>query len=101
MILRGHCEYHVTAMASILPEPDEAARRAPGPHSVVWRIGSHARVMSAAGAPLLLQVAHPTVAAGVREHSDFKSDPWGRLWRPLDYAHLLLYGGARHRGHPR
>ena len=28
---------------------------------------------------LLLQIAHPAVAAGVDEHSDFRADPWRRL----------------------
>jgi uncharacterized protein (DUF2236 family) len=42
---------------------------------------------------LLLQVAHPTVAAGVREHSDFERDPWGRLWRTLDFVNLFIYAG--------
>jgi uncharacterized protein (DUF2236 family) len=94
MILDGHFGYH-RSMAMILPDAEEAARLAPGPRSVVWRIGSDARVMSAAGAPLLLQVAHPTVAGGVRDHSDFKKDPWGRLWRTLDYVYLLTYGGPQ------
>jgi uncharacterized protein (DUF2236 family) len=85
----------MTRMANILPDAEEAARLAPGPRSVIWRIGSDARVMSAAGAPLLLQVAHPTVAGGVRDHSDFKKDPWGRLWRTLDFVYLLTYGGPQ------
>jgi uncharacterized protein (DUF2236 family) len=83
----------------ILPDADEAASLAPRPDSVVWQIGSDARVMSAAGAPLLLQVAHPTVAAGVREHSNFREDPWGRLWRTLDYVYLLTYGGPQTAAH--
>jgi uncharacterized protein (DUF2236 family) len=82
-------------MAGVLPDADEAARLAPGPHSISWRIGSDARTMSGAGSALMLQVAHPTVAAGVREHSDFKTDPWGRLWRTLDYVYLLTYGGPQ------
>ena len=86
-------------MANILPDAEEAARLAPGPRSVIWRIGSDARVMSSAGAPLLLQVAHPTVAGGVRDHSDFKKDPWGRLWRTLDYVYLLTYGGPQTAAH--
>jgi uncharacterized protein (DUF2236 family) len=49
--------------------------------------------MMGAGAALILQVAHPTVAAGVREHSNFQQDPWGRLLRTLDHTNLLLYGG--------
>src|SRR5207248_200277 len=38
---------------------------------------------------------HPTVAAGVREHSDYARDPWGRLLRTLDYVHVMAYGGAQ------
>ncbi len=32
---------------------------------------------------LLLQLAHPLVAAGVDEHSDFRADPWARLQATL------------------
>jgi uncharacterized protein (DUF2236 family) len=80
-------------MAGVFPEPDEAVRLAVGPESITWRRAGDARTMFGAGAALLLQVAHPTVAAGVREHSNFKEDPWGRLWRTLDYVHMLDYGG--------
>jgi uncharacterized protein (DUF2236 family) len=80
-------------VAGVFPQQDEAMRLAVGPESITWRRAGDARTMLGAGAALLLQVAHPTVAAGVREHSDFKSDPWGRLWRTLDYVHMLVYGG--------
>src|SRR3954466_9263441 len=67
---------------------------APPPRgSIAWRYSSDARTLMGAGAALLLQVAHPTVAAGVREHSNFQRDPWGRLLRTLDHTNLLLYGG--------
>src|SRR4051812_9679912 len=67
---------------------------APPPRgSIAWRYSSDARTLMGAGAALLLQVAHPTVAAGVREHSSFQRDPWGRLLRTLDHTNLLLYGG--------
>ncbi|MCL2770347.1 MAG: DUF2236 domain-containing protein, partial [Solirubrobacterales bacterium] len=46
-----------------------------------------------AGCALLLQVAHPTVAAGVEEHSNFQRDPWGRLVRTLDFTYTMVYGG--------
>jgi uncharacterized protein (DUF2236 family) len=78
---------------SILPSPEEAARYAVGPGSVSWRRAGDARTMVGAGTALLLQVAHPSVGAGVREHSDFRADPWGRLFRTLDYVNLLVYGG--------
>jgi uncharacterized protein (DUF2236 family) len=67
---------------------------APPPRgSIAWRYASDARTLMGAGAALVLQVAHPTVAAGVREHSNFQQDPWGRLLRTLDHVNLLLYGG--------
>lgn len=43
--------------------------------------------------PLLLQVAHPTVDAGVMAFSDFERRPWDRLLRTMDYVSLLVYGG--------
>jgi len=38
-------------------------------------------------------VTHPTVGAGVSQHSNFKRDPWGRLLRTLDYTTAVTYGG--------
>jgi uncharacterized protein (DUF2236 family) len=42
---------------------------------------------------LVLQLSHPTVAAGVRDHSDYASDPWGRLLRTVDHLYLMTFGG--------
>jgi uncharacterized protein (DUF2236 family) len=78
----------------ILPSPEEADALAVTRGSVVWRYSSDARgLITGSGVALLLQVAHPTVAAGVREHSDFERDPWGRLWRTLDFVNLFIYAG--------
>jgi uncharacterized protein (DUF2236 family) len=70
----------------------------PGPQTITWRRASDARVMIAAGYALLLQVAHPTVGAGVSEHSRFQRDPWGRLLRTLDYTCTIVYGGPHAAG---
>ena len=43
---------------------------------------------------LLLQVAHPLVAAGVAEHSDFRADPWLRLSGTLRSYLRIVYGTA-------
>jgi uncharacterized protein (DUF2236 family) len=72
---------------------EEAAELVPRPGSVVWRYAGDARLLSTAGYALLLQVSHPTVGAGVTEHSNFKADPWGRLFRTLDYTYSMVYGG--------
>jgi uncharacterized protein (DUF2236 family) len=79
---------------SILPSDAELAGLVPTSDSIVWRRAGDARTFAGAGYALLLQVAHPTVAAGVREHSSYAVDPWGRLLRTLDYVNVLVYGGA-------
>src|SRR5439155_23416248 len=42
---------------------------------------------------LLLQVAHPMVGAAVKEHSNFRAEPWKRLFGTLDYVYAVTYGG--------
>ena len=41
---------------------------------------------------LLLQLAHPSVAAGVADHSDFRADPWRRLAGTLRSYLTIVYG---------
>jgi len=43
------------------------------------------------GRALLLEVAHPLVAAGVADHSDFRQDPFGRLQRTLDAMSAIVF----------
>ena len=69
--------------------------QAPAPGSLTWRHAGDPRILNAAGYALLLQLAHPTVAAGVRDHSDYASDPWGRLLRSIDYLYLMAFGGQQ------
>lgn len=40
---------------------------------------------------LLLELAHPLVAAGVAEHSDFRRNPWGRLFRTVGVMTALNF----------
>jgi uncharacterized protein (DUF2236 family) len=49
--------------------------------SVAWRIHRERIVVLGWGRAILLQFAHPLVAAGVAAHSPFRSEPWGRLRR--------------------
>ncbi len=81
-------------MASPFPTKAESDELIVGPDSVAWRIGSDARLYFVMLYPLLLQVAHPTVGAGVRDFSDFELRPWERLLRTLDYVCLMIYGGS-------
>jgi uncharacterized protein (DUF2236 family) len=41
---------------------------------------------------LVMDVAHPQVAAGVEDHSQFRSRPWRRAWITVDAALRLVFG---------
>jgi uncharacterized protein (DUF2236 family) len=43
---------------------------------------------------LLLQSLHPLAMAGVAQHSDYRTDPWGRLQRTADYLAVTTFGPA-------
>jgi uncharacterized protein (DUF2236 family) len=64
-----------------------------GPASEAWRLNREAMLLLGAGPrALLLQLAHPLVAAGVADHSDFRSDPWRRLRATLRSYLAIVYG---------
>src|SRR6266513_11089 len=65
-----------------------------GPGSVTWRVNREGVLLLGGGAALILQVAHPLVAAGVAEHSNYREDPWGRLYRTLDLTTKIVFGSA-------
>ncbi len=64
------------------------------PDSVTWRINGEAAVLLGGGRALLMQIAHPLVAAGVSAHSNFRTDPLGRLWRTLDLMLTITFADA-------
>jgi uncharacterized protein (DUF2236 family) len=64
-----------------------------GPGSEAWRLNREAMLLLGAGPrALLLQLAHPAVAAGVDDHSDFRADPWARLQATLRSYLTIVYG---------
>ncbi|TML30925.1 MAG: DUF2236 domain-containing protein [Actinobacteria bacterium] len=65
-----------------------------GPGDVTWRVNRETVLLAGGGRALLLQVAHPLVAAGVAEHSDYREDPWRRLYRTLDVTTRIVFGDA-------
>lgn len=74
------------------PDLDEAAGLY-GPGSEAWRLNREAALLLGAGPrALLLQIAHPLVAEGVDQHSDFRSDPWARLAGTLRSYLRIVYG---------
>jgi uncharacterized protein (DUF2236 family) len=66
-----------------------------GPSSEAWRLNREAMLLLGAGPrALLLQLAHPAVAAGVNDHSDFRADPWRRLAGTLRSYLTIVYGST-------
>lgn len=63
-----------------------------GPQSLTWRISGEAALLLGGGRAVLMQLAHPLVAAGVGHHSSYASDPWGRVNRTIDLMSRLTFG---------
>jgi uncharacterized protein (DUF2236 family) len=63
-----------------------------GPSSEIWRVHREIAVLLGAQRALLMQVAHPLVAAAVQEHSAFPADAIVRLRRTLDAAFGVAFG---------
>jgi uncharacterized protein (DUF2236 family) len=63
-----------------------------GPGSAAWRVNREVALMLGGPRALLLQIAHPAVAAGVAEHSDFPANAFERLWRTLDAMLSVSFG---------
>src|SRR5947207_15171748 len=63
-----------------------------GPCSVTWRINREAILFLAAGRALLLQLAHPWVAAAVADHSKALTDPVARFHRTFKVVFTMVFG---------
>jgi uncharacterized protein (DUF2236 family) len=63
-----------------------------GPTSMTWRIDREAVIFLGAGRALLLQLAHPWVAAAVAEHSRTFADPVGRFHRTFELMFTMVFG---------
>lgn len=64
------------------------------PDRAIWTVDREAALLLGAGRALLLQLAHPLVAAGVADHSRFAERPLERLWRTLDPMYTMVFGDA-------
>lgn len=63
-----------------------------GPGSASWRIDRELVVLAGGSCALLMQAAHPVVAAGVVGHSTYATDPLGRLTRTLESSFDVVFG---------
>ena len=63
-----------------------------GPGGQAWRVARERALLAGGPAALLLQVAHPLVAAGVADHSEFEAQPLHRLGRTLTAVLVAGFG---------
>jgi uncharacterized protein (DUF2236 family) len=59
---------------------------------VIRRVDGESVLLLGGGRALLMQLAHPMVAAAVAEHSGFRADPFARLQRTLEASFVIVFG---------
>ena len=63
-----------------------------GPRSITWQVNREAAIFLGAGRALLLQLAHPWVAAAVEQHSNTFANPIGRFHRTFSTVFTMVFG---------
>ncbi|MDQ2636919.1 MAG: oxygenase MpaB family protein [Actinomycetota bacterium] len=66
-----------------------------GPDSVSWEIHADLASVSQAGLPaIVLEMLHPSVAAGVQDLSNYRQDPFSRARATLGYVLTTTFGST-------
>jgi uncharacterized protein (DUF2236 family) len=63
-----------------------------GPRSITWQVDREAAIFLGAGRALLLQLAHPWVAAAIEQQSDTFANPIGRFHRTFSTVFTMVFG---------
>ncbi len=79
-------------LADVLSAPPVPGDGVLGPDSVMWRVHREAALFLGAGRALLLQLAHPWVAAGIADQSKVFADPLGRFHRTFSIVYTMVFG---------
>ena len=87
----GLVERSASAYASSVPE-HPADDGFFGPGSVTWRLSTDLSSPIAGLRALTVQALHPLAMAGVDQHSDWRSDPVGRLAATSSYLTIVSVG---------
>lgn len=66
-----------------------------GPGSVAWRMHREPALVVGGLRALMVQALHPLAMAAVAEHSDYRSDVWGRYARTRNYVVTTIFGTTR------
>ncbi|MCC7359965.1 MAG: DUF2236 domain-containing protein [Anaerolineales bacterium] len=75
----------------MLLTPISPADRLFSPDSLFWQINRESLMVLSGPRALLLELAHPLVAQGVADHSNFRARPLGRLFRTVGVMTALNF----------
>ena len=65
-----------------------------GPESMIWTVFKEPCLLLGSHRALLLQIAHPAIAQGVGQYSEFKNDFVGRAFRTLTSMIHIFFGST-------
>ena len=66
-----------------------------GPGSMAWKLHREPALLVGGLRALMVQALHPLAIAAVADHSDYKSDVWGRYARTTNYVVTTIFGTTR------
>jgi uncharacterized protein (DUF2236 family) len=65
------------------------------PKAKIWQVDRELVLLLSGGRALLMQLAHPKIAAGVDQHSSFRENPLGRLYRTMSAMWSIVFDEAQ------
>jgi uncharacterized protein (DUF2236 family) len=65
-----------------------------GTDSMMWTVNREMMTLFGGARALLMQAAHPLIAAGARQTGSYRRDPWARLIRTVMLQNLVTFGRA-------
>src|SRR3972149_6128912 len=83
---------HRAYLESLAAKVDNPAAGFFGPDSVAWRLNREMVLGLVVLRALFMQVAHPKVAQGVAEHSDFRQKPFARAIATFKAQQPVIFG---------
>lgn len=82
---------YLESLAANVPNPTAGFF---GPDSVAWRLNREIVLGLVVLRALFMQVAHPNVAQGIAEHSDFRKKPFARAYATFKAQQRIVFGSC-------
>lgn len=86
---------HQLAIKKLADQVDHPIEGFYGPDSMTWFCYRNPIMVFSGMRALILQLAHPAVARGVADHSNFKTDTYGRARRTFTAMNKLFFGDVK------